>query len=123
LWVSLPLGLLITAFLLVNEFPDHRADLAAGKRNLVVRLGRRRASLLLPLVYLLAFGLLALLPRWTGLPTGVWGGYLAAPLAIFVCVHTLRRPEDFYRSQPVQPAALLAFCAYALGSAVGIMVG
>lgn len=41
---SIPVALLITAVLYINEFPDYRADEAAGKRTLVVRLGRRRAA-------------------------------------------------------------------------------
>ena len=43
-WVSLPLALLIVAVLFVNQFPDVKADEAVGKRNWVVRLGRRRAA-------------------------------------------------------------------------------
>lgn len=39
---SLSLSFLISALLYVNEFPDYEADKASGKRNLVVRLGRRR---------------------------------------------------------------------------------
>ena len=41
---SIPVALLITAVLYINEFPDYRADEAASKRTLVVRLGRRRAA-------------------------------------------------------------------------------
>ena len=41
---SIPVALLITAVLYINEFPDYRADAAAGKRTLVVRLGRERAA-------------------------------------------------------------------------------
>jgi len=41
---SIPVALLITAVLYINEFPDYRADMAAGKRTLVVRLGRKRAA-------------------------------------------------------------------------------
>lgn len=41
---SIPVALLITAVLYINEFPDLRADEATGKRTLVVRLGRRRAA-------------------------------------------------------------------------------
>ena len=37
--VSLPLAFLITAIIWINEFPDLAADLAAGKRHLVARLG------------------------------------------------------------------------------------
>lgn len=54
--VSLPLALLITAILYINEFPDYRADKAVGKRTLVVRLGREKAvlgySLLMSLVFI-----------------------------------------------------------------------
>jgi 1,4-dihydroxy-2-naphthoate octaprenyltransferase len=42
-WVSLPVGLLVSLILYINEFPDYAADKAAGKRTIVVMLGRRRA--------------------------------------------------------------------------------
>lgn len=41
--LSLPLALLITAILFINQFQDCRADEAVGKRHWVVRLGRRRS--------------------------------------------------------------------------------
>jgi 1,4-dihydroxy-2-naphthoate octaprenyltransferase len=41
-FASLCLSFLISALLYVNEFPDYDADMAAGKRNLVVRLGPRK---------------------------------------------------------------------------------
>jgi len=41
--------------LFINQFPDLRADAAAGKRNLVVRLGPDRARWLYPLIALTAF--------------------------------------------------------------------
>ncbi len=44
LLTSLPMMFLVMAILYVNELPDYAGDLAAGKRTLVVRLGRRRAS-------------------------------------------------------------------------------
>lgn len=43
LWISIPVGLLIAAVLYINEFPDHDADRAVGKKTLVVVLGRKRA--------------------------------------------------------------------------------
>ncbi|MFN3763221.1 MAG: 1,4-dihydroxy-2-naphthoate octaprenyltransferase [Anaerolineae bacterium] len=41
---AIPVGLLITLVLWINEFQDMRADAAVGKNHLVVRLGRRRAA-------------------------------------------------------------------------------
>ena len=41
---SIPVAILITAVLYINEFPDHDADRDAGKLTIVVRLGRERAA-------------------------------------------------------------------------------
>jgi 1,4-dihydroxy-2-naphthoate octaprenyltransferase len=53
---SIPVALLITAVLYINEFQDYRADEATGKRTLVVRLGRKNAArgyaVIMALVYL-----------------------------------------------------------------------
>jgi 1,4-dihydroxy-2-naphthoate polyprenyltransferase len=43
LWASLVPGFLIMALAVVNAIPDFHQDRLVGKRNLVVRLGRRRA--------------------------------------------------------------------------------
>lgn len=43
-WLSLPIGCTIFNVILLNEFPDYRADCLSGKRNLVVRLGREFSS-------------------------------------------------------------------------------
>lgn len=40
---SLPVALLISAVLYINEFPDAKADKAVGKNHLVVRLGKEKA--------------------------------------------------------------------------------
>ena len=41
---GLPFALLVAAILYINQFPDRRADEAAGKRTVVVRLGPHAAS-------------------------------------------------------------------------------
>lgn len=122
-WLSLPLGLFIAAFLWVNEFPDYQADLSAGKKNLVARLGKRTASRVLPFIYALGFALILALPWLAGVPRTSWFGLLALPFAAFACWQTWRRPEDFHRVHPVQPAALVAFNAYAIGVAAGVIWG
>ncbi|MBL90400.1 MAG: hypothetical protein CMH56_01120 [Myxococcales bacterium] len=38
-WMGLPLGLLTTGILWINQFPDYAGDKATGKNNLVVTLG------------------------------------------------------------------------------------
>jgi len=44
LLLSLPFAILIAAILFINQFQDYDADKAVGKRNWVVRLGRRTSS-------------------------------------------------------------------------------
>lgn len=44
LYVSLPIALLISAVLMINQIPDYEADKKVGKNNLVVRLGKARGA-------------------------------------------------------------------------------
>jgi len=57
---AIPIGLLITLVLWINEFQDMRADAAVGKNHLVVRMGRRRGAaaygVMLALTYLSILG-------------------------------------------------------------------
>jgi 1,4-dihydroxy-2-naphthoate octaprenyltransferase len=49
-WLAVPIGMTIFNVILLNEFPDYEPDLATGKVNLVVRLGRVWASRLYGLI-------------------------------------------------------------------------
>jgi 1,4-dihydroxy-2-naphthoate octaprenyltransferase len=118
--LSLPLGIFILAFLWVNEFPDYAADISAGKRNLVVKLGRFRASRVLPLIYLSGFTILLMIPGMTNLGAAVWCGFIALPSAILASFWVWRRPETFYRVNPVQPVALLTFVLYPVGICIAV---
>jgi len=52
---SIPVGLLITAILWINEVPDYAADKAVGKKTLVVRVGRKRAVDLYAVIVVAAY--------------------------------------------------------------------
>ncbi len=120
---ALPLGLAIAAFLWVNEFPDYLADRGAGKRNLVARLGRERASRVLPLIYLAAFATLAAQLGNGLLPAASALGFIAALPAAGACYWCWREPERFHRQRPVQPLALLTFVLLSAGTTAGILLG
>jgi 1,4-dihydroxy-2-naphthoate octaprenyltransferase len=123
LWASMPLGLFTAAFLWVNEFPDYEADRGAGKNNLVVRLGKHRASRVLPLIYLAGLGLLALAVTAGALHPLALLGFAGAVPAAFATVWVWRNPATFYRYQPAQPLALLAFVLVSAGISAGILLG
>jgi 1,4-dihydroxy-2-naphthoate octaprenyltransferase len=120
--ISVPLGILIAAFLWINEFPDANADRACGKQTMVVRLGRRVASrwfaglaiaamlatLCLPLLGISRCALLGLL------------GF--APIAR--ATRTLMaHPEDTAAIVPAQAQTLLSFVLYAILTGVGLLLG
>jgi len=74
-WLAVPIGLTIFNVILLNEFPDYPADLAAGKANLAVRLGRERAALLYALTSLGSW-VAMLLSLDRGVPTRALWFYL-----------------------------------------------
>lgn len=119
--MSVPLGLLIGAFLWINEFPDYHADRKAHKRNWIVRLGPHRASRMFVVILVLSAGLLVLLP-WIGLP---WGIGLAA-IAFVPAIPAARRLWEHYDQAqhliPAQAQTLLAFVLFALGGGVGLLI-
>ncbi len=120
-WLSAPLGLLIAAFLWINEFPDYRADRAAGKGTLVTRLGRPRAARAYASLLATAFLILALLPL-VGVPKGVWLGGLAVPHAFASARRLLTEPERTEHVIPAQSWCLVAFLLLALGTGAGFLL-
>ena len=121
-WLSLPLGLLIAAFLWINQFPDFYADRRAKKMNLVARLGKRRAAHVYPLWYVAALLLTLALPS-LGLPPGSLLGALFVPPAALAVYWVYQDPDSFHRKWSAQPMALLAFLLYALGAGAGLIFG
>lgn len=119
--LSAPLGILIAAFLWINEFPDFRADLRAGKKTLVVRLGRQAASSVFVGLVAAAFLLLLAAPL-LGLPGGVWLGALGF-LPAFLAARTLSRHfEQTALIVPAQGQTLVAFLLLAIGSGLGSLL-
>lgn len=119
--LSLPLGALIGAFLWINEIPDARADRAAGKRTLVVRLGRRVAACGFGLLVATALLGVALLPL-AGWSTGVLWGLAGGVPAVRAARTLWRAPDDVAQIVPAQGQALLAVVLVAVGSAAGILL-
>lgn len=100
LLVSLPVGVLITGVILINEFPDYQADRATGKNTLVVRLGKERCfrglALLLGAAYLLMTVNLLLLGSYRYLLSFVF----TLPLAVWVYRFGKRHLEEAKKFVP-----------------------
>jgi len=80
LWASLVPGLLITALAVVNAIPDFHQDRLVGKRNLVVRLGRRAAVGLYLTLAALALAVVVLGVMMGEFPPGCLAALIALPL-------------------------------------------
>lgn len=118
---SLPLAILIGAFLWINEFPDCRADRGGGKRTLVVRLGPHVASRVYAAAVAVAFALLALLPA-AGLPRALWLGAAGLPFSAWAAHRLAKNPLSTRRIIPAQASTLFAFLAYCIGASLGLIL-
>ena len=90
---SVPVGLLVTAILVVNNYRDIDTDRRAGKRTLAVRMGRRGARIEYALCVILAYLVPPLL--WLAFHFAPWVllPWLTVPLAVQL-IRTLNRATD-----------------------------
>jgi 1,4-dihydroxy-2-naphthoate octaprenyltransferase len=86
--LAVPVGLLVTAILVVNNIRDMDTDRRAGKRTLAVRLGRERARLEYAALMVIGFAVLAPIAAIEIADSGSWSAlwwllpWLLAPLAV-----------------------------------------
>lgn len=116
---SVALGLLVAAFLLINEFPDYNADKVAGKYNLVVRLGRETSAICYTVMVIVAYVLLMFTSvSYEGASGMLWGllGMLPAGFAI---IRLRGAVEETSLIIPAQAATLVSFLVMAFCSAAG----
>jgi len=112
---SLVPGLLIAALAVVNAIPDFHQDRLVGKRNLVVRLGRRRA---VSLYIALAAAALLIVP--SGVIAGIFPiGTLSALIGVPLLVASARRAVDTFE-QPRQFVTAVRSIVACYVAAVGL---
>jgi 1,4-dihydroxy-2-naphthoate octaprenyltransferase len=80
--LSIPIGMLVTAILVVNNYRDLETDRAAGKRTLAVIIGRERTRVLFAVLIYGAFPLIALFAMLDWTPFLTVFAALLAPYAM-----------------------------------------
>ena len=121
---SLVPGLLIMSLAVVNNIPDYHQDRLVGKRNLVVRLGRRNGRYLY-----LALSLLGLAIAFAGAAAGVFPKASAAAVlaGVPLWLQSLRAGRETYDTpRRFVPAVRAIVQCYALATtvfALGIAFG
>ncbi|HQP34681.1 MAG TPA: prenyltransferase [Polyangiaceae bacterium] len=123
-YVTLPVALTVFNIILINEFPDYEADREAGKRNLLVRIGKRAGAVVYALAMVataavfvviwhahrggsLGHGIVAAAP-------GAWALWLAFEVGV------LRAYEDRGRLESVAARTIVLNLASAI--CVGVLV-
>ena len=109
--VSLPLALLTTNLLYINQFPDRTADIRAGKLHWVARLTPESARWGYLLIALTAWLVLLLLILSGALPAAALIAFLPVPLSIRAAQLVLRhagQPRELGPAIRMTAAAMLA---------------
>jgi 1,4-dihydroxy-2-naphthoate polyprenyltransferase len=119
--ISISIGLLSTAILVVNNIRDIDTDRRAGKRTLAVRLGRERTRTLYMTLVGGAYPMLAVAVAATEGPVAALIAFLSAPLAIAPTRAVLETTDGPSLNRALaQTGALLA--AFSLLLAVGLLL-
>lgn len=94
LWLGVPAGLLTTAILWINQFPDYESDALVGKNNLVVVLGKPAARYGYAALVLAPFFVVAAGVVTGALPTGALAAWLSLPLALYATYVTFTKYDE-----------------------------
>ncbi len=104
---SLAPGILTANLLVLNQFPDARADKIAGRKNLVISLGKKKAgklfcALVIATYLSIIFGvLIGLMPQWSLL------GLLTLPIAARAMKGALKDYDDIEKLVPAMGANVM----------------
>jgi 1,4-dihydroxy-2-naphthoate octaprenyltransferase len=111
---SLPVAFLITAVLWINEFPDYAADRAVGKRTLVVRLGRSRASVVYGALMVSAHLVILAGVIAERLPQATLLAFITLPLSLRAIAHTRRHYDESFDLVPANALTVTSHLATGL---------
>jgi 1,4-dihydroxy-2-naphthoate octaprenyltransferase len=119
---SITLGLLIANVLLINEIPDERADRLAGKKTLVVRLGRDRAEALLAIAFTVAWVIPVVAAAYGLVPFRITATLAGSPAAA-LAMSSLRRAPHGHPPVLAQALTLVTYVITGVAFAVALLVG
>ena len=121
-FASLPLSFLIAALLMVNEFPDFESDRLAGKRNLIVRLGKAKGAYALLAVVFFAFASVIVTTLTGFMPTLSLIALLAAIPAFYCAFSIIKNPDGGPSLVPAIKSIILAHLATGILQIVSLLV-
>ncbi|WP_117354498.1 prenyltransferase [Acidilobus sp. 7A] len=117
---SLVPGLLITAVIWINEFPDYEADRAVGKRNMVARLGKRRALLVYPWLFALGYAVVVAGVALRLFPVYALLALLTTPMAVRAVANARRNMDSPKGLVPSMSGTIAVFVLSTLLLSLGL---
>lgn len=120
---SVPLAILIAAVLYINQFQDARADEAAGKRHLVVRLGKQRAAQVFVAMMAAPYIAVAFAVRMDAIPKLSLLTMLTLPLALRAALVARRFHSDSQRLIPANVLTIGTHMTVAVSLGAGYVLG
>lgn len=117
---SVSWALLVAAILYINQFPDRRADAAAGKHHWVVRLGPERARWGYAALISAAYAWLGWAVAAGGLPEAALAALFSAPLSVQALRGLLRHAAEPARLAPAIRLTIAAATLHGLLLAGGL---
>ena len=115
-------GFLTFNLLLLNQFPDQKADRQGGRKNLILFLGEKRSAILYSTLTFASYGVLLAAVLVGLLPWPVLIGALTLPLAYQACLAAFNygvSPDNFIKGQGANVKMILFT---QLLAATGLMV-
>jgi 1,4-dihydroxy-2-naphthoate octaprenyltransferase len=111
---SVPIALLISMVLFINEFQDVEADAEAGKRTLVVSLGKRRSVKIYAVGMILSYLSVAIAILLSLLPITMILPLLTAPIAIKAIMHVNKNFDKIKELLPANGQTILVHFVFGL---------
>lgn len=116
---AIPVSLLIAAVLWINEFPDYHADRDVGKNTMVVRLGRRSATLGFTMILVATYLSLIMGVVMGVLPPATLIGTASLPLSITAIRYAWAKYFKPFELVPANASTILCHLATGLLIALG----
>ncbi len=114
---------LVNNLLLLNQFPDVKADKSVGRRNFPILIGARASSIIYGLFQALAFVAIALGTYFNYLPRFSLLGLLSLVLAVPAVIGAYRFGEDIKKLMPFLGMNVIVNIATPILVSVGLFVG
>ncbi len=122
LLASVPLGILVAAFLFVNEMPEHETDLRGGKQTIPARLGLERSYRLYLAMVAVAIAFLLTAAAFAWLPWLALLG-LVALLPLAKSIRVLRAYfREYPRHMPANAGTIQAVLFLGIGMTVAYLL-